>query len=228
MQRGDGGVIRGTLRKNRNGSCDRDIAFTIEVEDGGADDDGDMITLPRCNELNLDPFDVKLNPKERTVARIMQRLVSEAAERNPDRVGLIQIAESILREECCMSGVLSGSESRDSRVKAYKRAFDALARQGILSGSTDHLTGDAMVYLNPFNGLSDFDLDPGQARTRRFVRTIQKQGYPGQTRANPQDTLDYVQYLEADSATVHFIFKPGNRRAVKVVFQPNSLREPRK
>lgn len=48
VKRDDFGIIRGRLTKNRNGTCERDIAFRIAIEDGGVDEDGDQITLPRC------------------------------------------------------------------------------------------------------------------------------------------------------------------------------------
>ena len=38
--KGDDGVIRGRLTKNRNGTTDRDIAFRFEAVDLGQDEDG--------------------------------------------------------------------------------------------------------------------------------------------------------------------------------------------
>ena len=51
LKRGDKGIIRGTLTKNRNGSCDVDIAFTIAVKVIGRDEDGEEITAGVCNPL---------------------------------------------------------------------------------------------------------------------------------------------------------------------------------
>lgn len=51
LKRGDDDIVRGKLTKNRNGSCDLDIAFRIATETLGEDDDGDEITAARCEPL---------------------------------------------------------------------------------------------------------------------------------------------------------------------------------
>ena len=47
----EAGIIKGKLTKNRNGSCERDMAFTISADSFGFDDDGDPMTFPRCNPM---------------------------------------------------------------------------------------------------------------------------------------------------------------------------------
>jgi hypothetical protein len=46
------GIVRGKLTKNRNGSCDRDIAFRIATRSFGVDEDGDPITAALAEELD--------------------------------------------------------------------------------------------------------------------------------------------------------------------------------
>lgn len=61
-------IIRGRLTKNRNGPCDRDIAFTIATEDFGFDEDGEPLTYPRCNALVGSPRKEKKLPKAQGAA----------------------------------------------------------------------------------------------------------------------------------------------------------------
>ncbi len=53
----DDGVIRAKLTKNRNGSCDLDIAFRVNVVTLALDEDGDAITAPIAGELDARSFD---------------------------------------------------------------------------------------------------------------------------------------------------------------------------
>ena len=53
--KGNDGVIRGKLTKNRNGTTDRDITFRFEAVELGQDEDGDAVTAPRA--IELDPLD---------------------------------------------------------------------------------------------------------------------------------------------------------------------------
>lgn len=158
VQRGEGGVIRGALIKNRNGTVDRDIAFTIATEDGGTDEDGDTISLPRCEEMQLDPFAVKLKRPEREVARILKRLLDEEAEHSPDGNESISVTESILRDACCASEVVSGASDRRGRLKVYRRAFGNLVGQGIFSVFVHPDSTDRMVAFDKFSMLSECDL----------------------------------------------------------------------
>ena len=60
------GIVRGHLTKNRNGSVDLDIAFTIGVHQFGHDDDGDPITSAFVEEISSDALTrtVRLSPTE--------------------------------------------------------------------------------------------------------------------------------------------------------------------
>lgn len=54
LKRGDSGIVRGTLTKNRNGSCDLDIAFRIGVVELGHDEDGEAVTAGICEPCAAD------------------------------------------------------------------------------------------------------------------------------------------------------------------------------
>src|SRR5690606_10871152 len=54
LTKGEGGIVRGNLTKNRNGSCERDLAFAIVTRALGTDGDGDVVTEALCYELDAD------------------------------------------------------------------------------------------------------------------------------------------------------------------------------
>ncbi|WP_151719334.1 AAA family ATPase [Gemmobacter serpentinus] len=119
VKKDESGVIRGKLTKNRNGTCDRDIAFRIAIEDGGADEDGDQITLPRCEELNsaLAPEAVRVTPSERAVLDLIHTSGGE-------------VSEADLRKLCIDGRKISPSDNPDSRRKATDRALKGLVQKG--------------------------------------------------------------------------------------------------
>lgn len=124
VKKDEGGVIRGKLTKNRNGTCDRDIAFRIAIEDGGLDEDGDQITLPRCEELNASqlPEAVKLTPAERAVVDMIHIAGGE-------------MPEAELRKLCISGRKISTSDNPDSRRKATDRALKGLVQKCAVSFS---------------------------------------------------------------------------------------------
>lgn len=70
----EAGIIRGKLTKNRNGSCERDIAFMISVDRFGFDEDGDPLTFPRCNPLVGAQTKVRrLPPSEQAALDLLER-----------------------------------------------------------------------------------------------------------------------------------------------------------
>jgi len=67
LKRGDNGVVRGTLTKNRNGTCDLDIAFHIGIATLGQDEDGEDVKAAVCEPLGIseETAKPKLTPGER-------------------------------------------------------------------------------------------------------------------------------------------------------------------
>lgn len=112
----DLGIIRGKLTKNRNGTCDRDIAFTIATENGGTDEDGEPITLPRCNPLHGTPAKVK-------------RVSAQAAAALKILQGMAQpVSRDDWKRACMASDTVCANDKPDTRRKAFDRAVEALAR----------------------------------------------------------------------------------------------------
>lgn len=118
VKKDESGVIRGKLTKNRNGTCDRDIAFRIAIEDGGVDEDGDQITLPRCEELNAAqaPEAVKMTPTERAVMDLIHTAGGE-------------VTEADLRKLCIDGRKVSSSDNPDSRRRVTERALKGLVQK---------------------------------------------------------------------------------------------------
>lgn len=128
--RDEAGVVRGKLTKNRNGSCERDIAFRISTEALGCDEDGDPVTAALVDELpaGAAPSREKLTPSERAAFVIFDALSAAGA-----------VTEDAWRTACIEARTVSASPDRESRRKATKRAFEGLARKGAV------LMGDGMA-----------------------------------------------------------------------------------
>lgn len=150
----DSGIIRAKLTKNRNGPCDLDIAFSIATEDGGTDEDGDVITLPRCRELSADPMRVKLTPSEAAAARILKCILDN------DASGLIP--ESRWRDACMVEGALSDSPNKESRGRVFRRVRDALGGQGVIVRFVSDDSAEMCVRMSDSSWSDAFDDLPGQ------------------------------------------------------------------
>lgn len=119
--RDEGGIVRGRLTKNRNGSCERDIAFRIATEVMGQDEDGDAITYALVNELapGSAPKQIKLSTSERAALDALHQLHN----------GNGQVSESDWREACINGRAVSASDERDNRKRAFNRALSGLVRK---------------------------------------------------------------------------------------------------
>lgn len=143
----ESGVVRGRLSKNRNGACDRDIAFRIDTEQLGLDEDGDPITAALVAELTPSAAAqrVKLSP-------------SEAAARH--HLSLLQVdingtACEIEWREACLSGrAVSGSADPDNRRRAFDRAVASLVRKGVV------IVRDGRVFPDNAASRQHDDLEP--------------------------------------------------------------------
>lgn len=111
------GIIRGKLTKNRNGTCDRNIAFTIATENGGADEDGEAITLPRCNPLTGIPAKVKrLPPSEQAALDLLEREGGT-------------LSETDFKDALANGREVSSSDNHKSRRDVGGRAIRALVQK---------------------------------------------------------------------------------------------------
>lgn len=114
----EAGIIRGRLTKNRNGTCDRDIAFTIATENGGTDEDGEPITLPPCNPLHGAPAKVKrLPPQPAAALKVLEGMAQP-------------VSRDDWKRACMASDAVCANDNPDTRRKAFGRALEALARDG--------------------------------------------------------------------------------------------------
>lgn len=113
----EAGIIRGKLTKNRNGTCDRDIAFTIATQTGGTDEDGEPITLPRCNPLHGAPAKVKrLPPSEQAALDLLEREGGT-------------LTEADFKDALANGREVSASDNPKSRRDVAGRAIKALVQK---------------------------------------------------------------------------------------------------
>ena len=126
----EAGVVRGKLRKNRNGGIERDIAFRIDTISFGEDEDGDAITAALVKELapGAVPAAEKLTASERAAFVIFTALEAGGP-----------VNEEAWRSACVDSRTVSGADNPESRKTAFRRALTGLTRKNIIT------TGDGMV-----------------------------------------------------------------------------------
>ncbi|MDP3409036.1 AAA family ATPase [Bosea sp. (in: a-proteobacteria)] len=151
--RDESGIIRGRLTKNRNGPCDLDLAFRIGTVDMGTDDDGDPISIARCDEVEAGsaPKPIKLNPREREALRILR----DKAGHVPDESQGVPLDE--WRASCRSSPKICASENPETCRKAVQRAFEGLFRSGIV-----YRVGEA-VFIDDPHAIPDGDFDDLEA-----------------------------------------------------------------
>lgn len=126
VSRDEYGVVRGKLTKNRNGSCDRDIAYKIGVVDMGIDEDGDAITVPIAQALapgSVPKLD-RLTPAEQAALDILRGIA--VAVPDPSQ----GIPEDDWRKACADSMAVSASDNSGTKQKAIRRAMTNLVRKG--------------------------------------------------------------------------------------------------
>lgn len=118
--RDESGVVRGKLTKNRNGSCERDIAFRISTETLGDDEDGDPVTAALVDELEAGsaPKAERLSRGEEAALQIYDGLEAGGA-----------VTEEAWRAACIDGRTVSASDDRKSRQMATRRAIEGLARK---------------------------------------------------------------------------------------------------
>ncbi len=132
VKRDDDGIVRGKLTKNRNGTPDRNIAFRIGIEELGRDEDGDPITAALVEELTgSDPVRrIRLTAGEQAALAKLMELETDGS-----------VTEEEWRDACVDERKVSGSEDRESRKRAMRRAVQGLAKKGLID------TRDGIVTL---------------------------------------------------------------------------------
>ncbi|MCF2870316.1 helicase RepA family protein [Octadecabacter sp. G9-8] len=114
-----GGVIRGVVRKNRNGPPDLDIAFRIGTHHVGADIDGEPIYAPYC-----EPCD----PGASTPIKALPAAAAAALTTLDDLgLGLGEwVPEEEWRDACTDDRQVSASEILKSRQQSFRRQVKIL------------------------------------------------------------------------------------------------------
>lgn len=118
------GLVTGQLTKNRNGSTDEKLAFTVAVMPFGEDEDGDPKTAAFCREADGDDLpakETKLSPSA-TAALMVFHEVSDGGPVDEDR----------WRDAAIADRRVSAAEDRDGRRRTFKRAVEELTRKNVL------------------------------------------------------------------------------------------------
>ncbi|MBI1263186.1 MAG: AAA family ATPase [Alphaproteobacteria bacterium] len=130
VRRDESGIVRATLTKNRNGSCERDIAFRIGTVRLGEDEDGEDVTAALVKELSNPPERSKLSQVQQAALSILCELESQAAANDPDFGADVGVEESAWRVACIASRAVSASGTEESRKRVVRRVVRDLSRQG--------------------------------------------------------------------------------------------------
>lgn len=132
----ESGIVRGRLSKNRNGACDRDIAFTIATETLGTDEDGDPITAAVVHELAAGSGHRRPPPRlaasERAALEVLTAL----------QAGNATVSSTAWQDACIDSRAVCVSEERANRRKAASRAVAGLIRKGVIVINEAGLVGE--------------------------------------------------------------------------------------
>jgi KaiC/GvpD/RAD55 family RecA-like ATPase len=137
------GIVRGMIRKNRNGPSDLDIAFTIGSHRVGTDIDGEPVDAPIC--LPCDPGQAEGGkPKLTDAERAARDLFLEMAADGP-------VYQAAWRKRAADEYHVSASDERESRRRAVTRAFKGLLKKGEIAVENGLLTFPYAVEIHDFD-----------------------------------------------------------------------------
>ncbi len=130
-------IVKGHLTKNRNGSIDLDIAFTIGVHEFGRDGDGDPATSAYAVELPLGSgaTALKMTKAQQGLVQVFHEFLD----------GTDSVDEFELRKAAIEGCRVSGAEDRDSRRRSVSRTIHDLVQRNVmaLKHGRFHLVGRA-------------------------------------------------------------------------------------
>lgn len=164
-------VIRGELRKNRNGTCNLDIAFCIEAPTMGVDRDGDPITAPVCLERTeaevRSDRKLKLKKGETTALATLQQMTLDLMPANVSGDVLMHgkrpsVALLDWQERCTSKGVMSNA----AKPGARNREFNA-ARNGLVAKNCIYIADGRVTYLGRGN-----EIDPHRQKAPAWTAGI--------------------------------------------------------
>lgn len=132
VKRDEHRVIRGRLTKNRNGSCDRDLAFTIESHFLRIDEDGERETAPIARELDgYDAPPPKLAASEQAALDTLRRIRADKSGQSADN-GNVRVTEAEWRDACVAGRAVSAADKEESRERIFRRVLRTLAGQDLV------------------------------------------------------------------------------------------------
>ncbi len=124
------GIVRGQIRKNRNGPADLGIAFHIGTRHIGTDVDGEPVHAPICEPC--DPLDMagagpRLSAAQAAAMALVRQMAGHAG----------QVFEAEWRTAAIEGRAISGVEDRANRRKAVSRALQSLTQMGLVRVADD-------------------------------------------------------------------------------------------
>jgi len=125
----DGNVVRGRPTKNRNGSADVDLAFTIATRVLGEDEDGDEIRAAFARDL--EPGDVEPRTRFSKGEAAVLAMLHELGDGQP-------VPEAELCAACIEGRRISQSDVADNRRRSVENALKGLLAKGALNFSGGH------------------------------------------------------------------------------------------
>jgi archaellum biogenesis ATPase FlaH len=176
-------VIRAELRKNRNGTCNLDIAFRIEAAAMGLDGDGDPITAPVCLERTEDEVrsdrKLKLKKGETTALATLQQMTMDLIPANASGEVLFNATRPSValldwQERCTSKGVMSNA----TKPGARNREFNA-ARNGLVAKNCIYIADGRVTYLGRGN-----EVDPHRPKPPAWAVNIVRLPPPTYTPAD--------------------------------------------
>lgn len=117
------GIVRGLIRKNKNGPAEPGLAFRIGTRLVGTDIDGEPVHAPICEPC--DPLDAveagpHLSPAQRAALALAYEMAGTSG----------RVSEAEWRDAAIEGRAVSGVDDRSNRRKAVSRALQALAQAG--------------------------------------------------------------------------------------------------
>lgn len=144
----DAGIVRGVIRKNRNGPPAYDIAFRIGSRRVGQDIDGEPVTAPFCEPCEA---------HDRGPVIRLSAAQSAAMAHMLDMMGAaLEVNEFDWRKAAIDSFAVSASEDRDNRRRAVTRAM-----QGLIQGGHIEVTDGVIRLLGQMPPFDD-DAEAGE------------------------------------------------------------------
>lgn len=135
----ENGVVRGRLRKNRNGTCERDIAFRIKSHEFGLDEDGDPVTAGYCEpcQPGSAPKSLRLTAPQKEALTILRDMAGHVRDKQED------VPLEAWRLACKQSAKICASENPETVRKAVQRAIEGLLRTGLVAKWGDFVRLDS-------------------------------------------------------------------------------------